>query len=311
MKTTIKRNKILYYVYYYVMSGLVNVYKLFLRSDNNLILFVSYGGRHFSDSPRVIYEAMIRDERFSNYTIYWAFTHPDNYPDIPNRVNINSLKYFNIALRARCWVTNVIIERALNFKGINTFYFHTTHGVLCKLDGKDSIESKNFKPLANFNFDCCLASSEFEKYDVNPLLIEIEITEETTHANSFLVISILKKLKDMGLKILLDDFGLGFSNIKSMKILPIDIIKIDKSFIDEIVYDYKSREIVRAIISFGKALNLQVIAEGVVDAKQVEILKKMKCDQIQGFFYSKPIPKKEYESFLMNNQFEKKEDASL
>ena len=80
---------------------------------------------------------------------------------------------------------------------------------------------------------------------------------------------------------------------------------------DEIVYDYKSREIVRAIISFGKALNLQVIAEGVVDAKQVEILKKMKCDQIQGFFYSKPIPKKEYESFLMNNQFEKKEDASL
>ena len=150
-----------------------------------------------------------------------------------------------------------------------------------------------------------------EKYDVNPLLIEIEITEETTHANSFLVISILKKLKDMGLKILLDDFGLGFSNIKSMKILPIDIIKIDKSFIDEIVYDYKSREIVRAIISFGKALNLQVIAEGVVDAKQVEILKKMKCDQIQGFFYSKPIPKKEYESFLMNNQFEKKEDASL
>lgn len=164
LKTTIKRNKILYYVYYYVMSGLVNVYKLFLRSDNNLILFVSYGGRHFSDSPRVIYEAMIRDERFSNYTIYWAFTHPDNYPDIPNRVNINSLKYFNIALRARCWVTNVIIERALNFKGINTFYFHTTHGVLCKLDGKDSIESKNFKPLANFNFDCCLASSEFEKY---------------------------------------------------------------------------------------------------------------------------------------------------
>ena len=115
----------------------------------------------------------------------------------------------------------------------------------------------------------------------------------------------------MGLKILLDDFGLGFSNIKSMKILPIDIIKIDKSFIDEIVYDYKSREIVRAIISFGKALNLQVIAEGVADAKQVEILKKMKCDQIQGFFYSKPIPKKEYESFLMNNQFEKKEDASL
>lgn len=146
------------------MSGMVNVYKLFLKCDKNLILFVCYGGRHYSDSPRVIYEAMIKDERFSKYTIYWAFTAPEKYPFIPNRVNINSLRYFKIALKARCWVTNVIVERALNFTGIHTFYFHTTHGILCKLDGKDAIDSKNFKSLAACHFDCCLASSEFEKY---------------------------------------------------------------------------------------------------------------------------------------------------
>lgn len=137
--TKIKRSKLLYYVYYYVMSGLVNLYKLFLKPDGKLMLFVCYGGRHYSDSTRVIYEAMLKDERFKDYIIYWAFKNPEKYPFIPNTVNVNSLKYFNIALRARVWVTNVIVERALNFKGINTYYMHTTHGVLCKLDGKDAI----------------------------------------------------------------------------------------------------------------------------------------------------------------------------
>lgn len=164
LTTKIKRNKLLYYVYYYVMSGFVNLYKLFLKPDDKLMLFVCYGGRHYSDSTRVIYEAMLGDERFKDYTIYWAFKNPEKYPFIPNTVNINSLKYYNIALRARVWVSNVIVERALNFKGINTFYMHTTHGILCKLDGKDAVDSINFKSLAPFKWDCCFASSEIEKY---------------------------------------------------------------------------------------------------------------------------------------------------
>lgn len=165
LTTRIKRSKSLYFIYYYVMSALVNIYKIFLMADNKIILFVCYGGRHYSDSTRVIYEAMIKDKRFDSFKMYWAFTNPDKYPFIPNRININSIKYFNIALRARCWITNVIVERALNFKGIHTYYFHTTHGVLCKLDGKDALESMNFKPLSKENkFDCCLASSEYEKF---------------------------------------------------------------------------------------------------------------------------------------------------
>ncbi len=148
--------------------------------------------------------------------------------------------------------------------------------------------------------------STIERYGVNPLLIEVEITEETTHANSFLVISILKNLKDYGLKILLDDFGVGFSNIKSIKNLPIDVIKIDKSFIDEIVFDYKSREIVKTIINLAKAMSYHVIAEGVDNEEQVDVLKKLRCDTIQGFYYSKPMPLKEYEKFLKSNPFEKK-----
>lgn len=162
--TKIKRNKLLYYIYYYVMSGLVNLYKLMLKPDDKLILFVCYGGRHYSDSTRVIYEAMLKDERFKNYKIYWAFKDPEKYSFLPNKVNINSLEYFRIALKARVWVTNVIVERALNFTGINTFYVHTTHGILCKLDGKDAVDSVNFKSLSKCKWDCCFASSDIEKY---------------------------------------------------------------------------------------------------------------------------------------------------
>lgn len=163
IKTFVKRNSWVYTLYFYVVSALIRFYKLFLSADNNLILFVCYGGRRYSDSTKVIYEAMLNDERFKDYKIVWAFTQPEKYQFIPNRININSLKYITTALKARCWVTNVIVERALDFTGINTYYFHTTHGVLVKLDGNDAKGKKNFKSLAKYKFDCCLAQSAYEK----------------------------------------------------------------------------------------------------------------------------------------------------
>ena len=146
-----------------------------------------------------------------------------------------------------------------------------------------------------------------EKYKVDPSLIQIEITETTSQANQFLSVSIIKKLKEKGIKILMDDFGVGFSNVGNFRKIPFDVIKIDKSFIDDIHRDPKAAEIVKFLIQLCKISNMEVIAEGVDDVKQVEILKKYKCDTIQGFYYSKPLSKDEYEKFLMNNPFEKKE----
>ncbi len=163
IKTFFKRNKVAYGIYYYLASFIVNVYKLFLHTDDKLILFVCYGGRHYSDSTRVIYEAMLKDDRFSRYKKVWAFTNPEKYPFIPNKINIDSLEYFKVALKARCWITNVIVERALKFTGKHTYYFHTTHGVLCKLDGLDAKDSKNFKSFAKYSFDCCTVQSEIER----------------------------------------------------------------------------------------------------------------------------------------------------
>ena len=146
-----------------------------------------------------------------------------------------------------------------------------------------------------------------EEFHVPANLIEIEITEATSQANQFLSISIIKKLKENGIRVLMDDFGIGFSNVGNLRKIPFDVVKIDKSFIDGIVNDTKSREIVRFLIGLCKINGMEVVAEGVDNREQVEILKKAKCDTIQGFYYSEALEKKAFEKFLDNNPFEKKE----
>ena len=145
-----------------------------------------------------------------------------------------------------------------------------------------------------------------DEYNIPHNLIEIEITETTSQSNPFLSISIMKKIRDTGIRILMDDFGVGFSNFNNLRKMPIDSLKIDKSFIDDILGDNKTREIVRFLIMLAKANGLEAIAEGVDNIQQVEVLKKLKLDTIQGFYYSRPLPKKEYEAFLASNPFENK-----
>lgn len=141
---------------------------------------------------------------------------------------------------------------------------------------------------------------------LNPNLLEIEITETTSQANTFMATSILKKLKQYGFKILMDDFGSGFSNIAHLNTLPIDTVKIDKSFVDGLLNDTKNREIVKFLIALCKTNELEVIAEGVDSKEEVTILEKANCDAIQGYYYSEPVPIKEYNRFLKDNPFEKK-----
>ena len=152
--------------------------------------------------------------------------------------------------------------------------------------------------------------SIMEEYDIPSHLIEIEITEATSQANQFLSLSIIKKLKERGMRVLMDDFGVGFSNLSNLKKIPFDAVKIDKSFIDNIATDTKAREIVKFLIGMCKVNDMEVIAEGVDSKDQVEILRKSRCDTIQGFYYSKALSKEDYEKFLANNPFEKKEAAS-
>jgi EAL domain-containing protein (putative c-di-GMP-specific phosphodiesterase class I) len=145
-----------------------------------------------------------------------------------------------------------------------------------------------------------------DRSTLNPNLIEIEITETTTQANTFMATSILNRLRDHGCKILMDDFGSGFSNLLQLNSLPFDAVKIDKCLIDGIATDEKAKEIVKLVIALCKTNNLAVIAEGVDSEEKVAILHKIGCDVIQGFYYSEPLPLQKALEFLEDNPFTKK-----
>lgn len=131
-----------------------------------------------------------------------------------------------------------------------------------------------------------------DKYNLDSKYIEFEITESIIMKDAEKNIKTLNRFKDLGITLALDDFGTGYSSLSYLRTLPIDILKIDKSFIDGIDVDEKSEYIINTIIELSHNLNLKVVAEGVENKEQFEYLKKVKCDIIQGYYFSKPL---EYE----------------
>ena len=136
------------------------------------------------------------------------------------------------------------------------------------------------------------------KYDVPPAEIELEITETILIEDFQAVYNKLKLLRDYGIRISLDDFGTGFSSLSYLKKLPIDTLKIDKSFIDTVLEDSATRVITEAIVNMVKALGFESIAEGVEENRQYEYLCSIGCDIIQGYLFGKPLSAEEVETVL-------------
>lgn len=146
-----------------------------------------------------------------------------------------------------------------------------------------------------------------EETKVNPLLLEIELTESIASQDMLFVLQVIKKIKDMKIKVSMDDCGTGYSSLSILKKIPFDTIKMDKSFFDDIEIDKKARDVAQTMVELGHSLEMRVLAEGIQTAKQVAIVKKMNIDSIQGFYYSRALTKFAYENFLVKNQFEEGE----
>ncbi|MFJ8234998.1 EAL domain-containing protein [Ureibacillus sp. NPDC094379] len=133
--------------------------------------------------------------------------------------------------------------------------------------------------------------------NLEPQYLEIEITESMTmdvdHA-----IATMENLHELGVQIAIDDFGKGYSSLNYLKNFPIDHLKIDRSFVNDILNDHNDVKIISAIISLAHGLNLKVIAEGVETKEQASFLSNLLCDQAQGYYYSKPLPVSEIEKLL-------------
>lgn len=137
-----------------------------------------------------------------------------------------------------------------------------------------------------------------DKYEIDPHNLELEITESIFIEDFTPVVEKIKTLKEYGIKISLDDFGTGYSSLSYLKDLPIDTLKIDKSFIDTVIFDSPTKVITESIIAMVKKLGCETVAEGVETQEQYEYLKSVQCDNIQGYLLGKPMPSKSIEALL-------------
>lgn len=138
----------------------------------------------------------------------------------------------------------------------------------------------------------------FEQYEITPKEIELEITESAIMNNPMRWINLLAQLRFMGFKISIDDFGTGYSSLSYLKKLPVNQVKIDKSFVDDLTFDEDDRLIIDAITSLAQAMKLGCVAEGIETQAQLNALLEMGCEQGQGYLFSRPLPLQDIKTWL-------------
>lgn len=134
--------------------------------------------------------------------------------------------------------------------------------------------------------------------DLDAKWLEVELTESLALSDMDYAVAQMNKLRDLGVKLAMDDFGTGYSSLSYLQILPITLLKLDRSFITDIQHDNIAFKIVSAVISIAKSKKIKTIAEGIENPEQEEILRKAGCDYGQGYFYGKPMPAEEIEKLF-------------
>ena len=138
--------------------------------------------------------------------------------------------------------------------------------------------------------------------EIDPQLLELEITESTIMDDIDAASATMRELHKEGVKISIDDFGTGYSSLAHLKRFPLNTVKIDRSFIRDLTTDPDDAAIVGAIIAMAHSMGLKIIAEGVETTKQLEYLRRLRCDEIQGYLFSRPLPIDEAEELLIKDR---------
>jgi len=140
-----------------------------------------------------------------------------------------------------------------------------------------------------------------EQTGLDPAFLELEITESVVMQNPEQAVVLLNRLKALGIHLAIDDFGIGYSSLSYLKRFPLDTLKIDRMFIRDLPDDSDDAAITQAIIAMARSLRLSVVAEGVETAAQLSFLRDCECDEIQGFYFSRPQPENDIALLLLNN----------
>ncbi|MDE6088039.1 MAG: EAL domain-containing protein [Oscillospiraceae bacterium] len=148
---------------------------------------------------------------------------------------------------------------------------------------------------------CEVIRNQLAKFGLEPKYLELELTERLALGDINYTVQQMNALREMGILLAMDDFGTGYSSLSYIQLLPLTLLKLDRSFIIEIETDKVAQEIVSAVIKIAKSMHMETIAEGVEYQPQAEILKEMGCDYIQGYLYGKPMPPEEFQKRLEAN----------
>lgn len=174
------------------------------------------------------------------------------------------------------WVLETAIRQAALWRDLTS----------CGFQIAVNLSTKQF----NHEFLAMNLSQFFKNYNVKPESIDIEITESALVENANHAVDILRQIHALGVSITIDDFGTGYSSLGYLKKFPVQTLKIDRTFVQDLEMDEDSQVIVRAVINLGHNLGLKVVAEGAESIMQCQILKTMEADSIQGYYYSRPLP---------------------
>jgi diguanylate cyclase len=182
-----------------------------------------------------------------------------------------------------------IIERTISDMHDLQTMSHESFYVSINLSVKQLFEEDFLEHLVSF--------LETKKYD--HLKLTLEITESIFIEDLDYVLPILKEIRERGINISLDDFGTGFSSLSMLRQLPINELKIDKSFVDDILINPEDKALTKTIIDIAKNLNMKTVAEGTEEKEQVAVLSEMECDVFQGYYFSKPLNKDDLFKYIL------------
>jgi EAL domain-containing protein (putative c-di-GMP-specific phosphodiesterase class I) len=160
-----------------------------------------------------------------------------------------------------------------------------------------NLSAREFNPKLPARIGAALA-----RHGIPPELLDLEITEGMLMNSTEQVIAMMAELAAMGVSLSLDDFGTGYSSLSYLRRFPIDSLKIDRSFVIDLPDDANASAIASAIVSMSKRLQHRVVAEGVETRAQLQFLEAHGCDEIQGYFFSPPLPPEKFEAMVMDDK---------
>jgi diguanylate cyclase (GGDEF)-like protein len=200
-----------------------------------------------------------------------------------------------------------VIEEAIRTISIwNTFPFSTSH------DRSALVMNVNLSPVQFEDPNLVEEIARLvEGAGIDPAWLQLEITESVLVNQTSQTLQMLHRLKELGLKLALDDFGTGYCSLNYLKHFPLDVLKIDQSFINGLRIDNRSRTIVQTIIQLGQSFNLKVVAEGVEHSEELLYLKQAGCDLAQGYYFVRPLSAEKLTPLLRNGYFQMSDQESL